>query len=151
MIYLGSDTSSKAIHAAAVNPDEELVALYKWSCDTKKTFPERFPELIKNFSDELSTINRIDFATIEASIFAQNRSVVGTLASVVGAVWAILVLQGIPTVRVDNNTWKKDVVGKGNVKKDEIKRFAEEKWGDKFPEQDYADAACIALWNKRRF
>ena len=115
------------------------------------TFPERFPELIKNFSDELSTINRIDFATIEASIFAQNRSVVGTLASVVGAVWAILVLQGIPTVRVDNNTWKKDVVGKGNVKKDEIKRFAEEKWGDKFPEQDYADAACIALWNKRRF
>ena len=76
---------------------------------------------------------------------------VSTLASVVGAVWAILVLQGIPTVRVDNNTWKKDVVGKGNVKKDEIKRFAEEKWGDKFPEQDYADAACIALWNKRRF
>ncbi len=46
---------------------------------------------------------------------------------------------------------EKDVVGKGNVKKDEIKRFAEEKWGDKFPEQDYADAACIALWNKRRF
>ena len=25
-----------------------------------------------------------------------------------------------------------------------------EKWGDKFPEQDYADAVCIALWNKRR-
>ena len=71
MIYLGLDTSSKAIHGAAVNPDEEIVALYKWGCDTKKSFPERFPELITNFSKEISTINNIDFATIEASIFAQ--------------------------------------------------------------------------------
>ena len=132
MIYLGLDTSSKAIHGAVINPNEELVSLYKWGCDIKKPFAERFPELITNFSNEISTINNIDFATIEASIFAQNRSVVSTLAGVVGAVWAILVLQGIPTVRVDNNT------------------FAEEKWGDRFPEQDYADAACIALWNKRR-
>lgn len=43
MIYLGLDTSSKAIHAAAVNPDEELVALYKWSCDTKKHFQKGSP------------------------------------------------------------------------------------------------------------
>ena len=29
-------------------------------------------------------------------------------------------------------------------------KYAIEKWGDNFPEQDYADAICIALWNKRR-
>jgi hypothetical protein len=26
--------------------------------------------------------------------------------------------------------------------------FAEKKWGKIFPEQDFADAACIALWAK---
>ena len=46
--------------------------------------------------------------------------------------------------------WKKQILGKGNVKKPDIKKFAIDKWGDVFPEQDYADAACIALWNKRR-
>jgi len=29
-------------------------------------------------------------------------------------------------------------------------KFAIDKWGDEFSEQDYADAVCIALWNKRR-
>ena len=45
---------------------------------------------------------------------------------------------------------EKFVVGKGNASKLEIKQYAIDKWGDRFPEQDYADAACIALWNKRR-
>tara|TARA_Y100000310_G_C20308095_1_gene634925 strand:- start:512 stop:685 length:174 start_codon:yes stop_codon:yes gene_type:complete len=52
---------------------------------------------------------------------------------------------------VDNRHWKKIVLGKGNLNKKAIKDFAVVKWGDVFPEQDYADAACIALWNKRRF
>jgi hypothetical protein len=26
-------------------------------------------------------------------------------------------------------------------------KYAIEKWGDNFPEQDYADAACIALYS----
>ena len=47
MIYLGLDTSSKAIHAAAVNPDEELVALYKWSCDTN--ISRKVPRVDKEF------------------------------------------------------------------------------------------------------
>ena len=29
--------------------------------------------------------------------------------------------------------------------------FAIDKWGDIFKEQDYADAACIALWGLRNF
>ena len=45
--------------------------------------------------------------------------------------------------------WKKIIVGKGNAKKSDIMAFAVSKWGDVFPEQDYADAACIALWRKR--
>ena len=49
MMYLGLDTSSKAIHGAVVNPEEELVCLYKWDCDTKKSFEL----LTKTFSGEL--------------------------------------------------------------------------------------------------
>ena len=50
---------------------------------------------------------------------------------------------------VDNTKWKKDIVGKGNASKKEIKEYAIEKWGEIFPEQDFADAACIALWAKQ--
>ena len=32
------------------------------------------------------------------------------------------------------------------MKKPDIMKFAQEKWGDVFVEQDFADAACIALW-----
>ena len=29
-------------------------------------------------------------------------------------------------------------------------KFAQEMWGDVFVEQDFADAACIALWCKEK-
>ena len=52
--------------------------------------------------------------------------------------------KGIEAIRVDNKHWKKEVISKGNASKTEIKNYAIDKWGDIFPEQDYADAACIA-------
>ena len=107
--------------------------------------------MIKGFSEELSTIDKVDFAAIEAAIFIQNPKATIAIANVVGAVWGFLLKEDISTTIIDNRRWKKIIIGKGNAKKDDIKAFAEEKWGDKFPEQDYADAACIALWNKRRF
>ena len=33
----------------------------------------------------------------------------------------------------------------------DIMKFAVEKWGDVFEEQDFADAACIALWGIQNF
>jgi len=50
---------------------------------------------------------------------------------------------------VDNRRWKKVIIGKGNASKSEIMDFSISQWGDQFPEQDYADAACIALWRRR--
>jgi Holliday junction resolvasome RuvABC endonuclease subunit len=50
---------------------------------------------------------------------------------------------------VDNRAWKKVIIGKGNASKSEIMDFAISQWGGVFSEQDYADAACIALWRKR--
>ena len=148
--FLGLDTSSRAIHGAVVDENEKLVNLYKWGSD-KKNAGERFPEIVVEFSNEMSKINIIDNAAVEAAIFVQNRKSLISLASIIGATWAVLVLNDIETSLIHHAEWKKEILGKGSLKKDAIMDFAIEKWGDKFPEQDYADAACIALWNKRRF
>ena len=150
MNYLGLDCSSLAVHGAIVNDKEELVSIHKWGSKLK-TFDSRFPEIIKEFSKELSKINQVEFASIEAAIFIQNPKTTIAIANVIGAAWAFLLEQSINTAIIDNRSWKKTIIGKGNSSKDDIKQFAIEKWGDKFPEQDYADAACLALWNRRRF
>lgn len=148
MRYLGLDTSSKAIHGVILDEQENLLSTHKVICNTKNPFKERFPELLTNFMNELWDIDAVtlDLALIEEPIFAQNRNVVRTLSEVVGAVWAILSIADVPTKLVDNGTWKKNIIGNGKSKKYDIMKYATEKWGDKFPEQDYADSACIALY-----
>tara|TARA_R110000824_G_scaffold100319_2_gene238613 strand:+ start:3818 stop:4276 length:459 start_codon:yes stop_codon:yes gene_type:complete len=149
MNYLGLDCSTLAVHGVLVASDESIVKQYKWS-SKKKTFEARFPEILLGFSGELSRINIIDKAAVEAAIFVQNPKTTIAIAHVVGAVWFSLLKRGmIESVRVDNKHWKKEIVGKGNASKKDIKDYAIDKWGDIFPEQDFADAACIALWNKR--
>jgi|TARA_B100000900_G_scaffold402567_1_gene408567 Holliday junction resolvasome RuvABC endonuclease subunit len=150
MKYIGLDTSSKAIHIVELDEDENLIKIYKADCNTKKSFKDRFPELMDNFARilvEEINIDTVNYAVIEEPIFAQNRNVVRTLSEVVGAVWGTLCLSDIPTALVDNGTWKKHILGSGKATKDDILKYAIEKWGDEFPEQDYADAACIALYS----
>ena len=150
MMFLGLDCSSLAIHGALLDDKEQVVTLYKWG-SSQKDFTNRFTEISVGYSEELSKIELIDVAAIEAAIFIQNPKTTIAIANVIGAAWAFLLARNIPTVIIDNRQWKKLIVGKGNASKEDIKNFAIDKWGEIFPEQDYADAACIALWNKRRF
>jgi len=149
MLYLGLDTSSKAIHGVVLDENENLINIYKATCNTKDSFKKRFPDLMDNFARVLIEeidIDTLDYVIIEEPIFAQNRNVVRTLSEVVGAVWGTVCLSDVPVSLVDNGTWKKSVLGSGKATKDAIMKYAIEKWGNKFPEQDYADAACIALY-----
>ena len=148
-MYLGLDCSTFAIHGAVVDTSEQLVALHKWSSKSKK-FEGRFPEILLGFSKDLSKIEVGEFSAVEAAIFIQNPKTTIAIAHVIGAVWLALLNVGIPSILIDNRRWKKFILGKGNASKIDIKNYAIAKWGDRFPEQDYADAACIALWNKRR-
>jgi len=148
-MYLGLDCSTFAIHGVIVDTSEQLVTLHKWSSKQKK-FEVRFPEILLGFSEDLSKIKVVEVAAIEAAIFIQNPKTTIAIAHVVGAVWLALLNVGISSILIDNRRWKKFILGKGNASKIDIKNFAVAKWGDRFPEQDYADAACIALWNKRR-
>ena len=155
-IYMGLDCSSKAIHSVWLDSQERILTQHKWG-SKKKDFDERFLDFGVDFWDDISKIKVIldngstIQATVEAPIYIQNPKATISIASVVGLVRFICFLSGITCDHLDNTKWKRDIIGKGNASKIEIKDYAINKWGNVFPEQDYADAACIALWNKRRY
>jgi len=155
-IFMGLDCSSKAIHSIVLNLDETILTSHKWASN-KKTFTERFPLLLKDFWEDISrmkvtlTSKQQIFATVEESIYIQNPRTTVQLASVVGCVKFGCYYNGLHLTGVNNRHWKKTVLGNGNASKQDIMKFAVEKWGDVFEEQDFADAACIALWGVQNF
>ena len=143
----GFDCSSKAIHLVTLDLDEVLISLDKFE-SKDKDYEVRFYEILDKF-EAYSGIIDISTAAIESAIYIQNAKATIAIASVVAGVKLQLHRSGTPFASVDNRAWKKVIVGKGNASKSDIMAFAISKWGDVFPEQDYADAACIALWRKR--
>ena len=143
----GFDCSSKAIHLSLLDKDENLVGLEKFE-SKDKDYEIRFYEILDKF-EAYSGIIDISTAAIESAIYIQNAKATIAIASVIAGVKLQLHRSGTPFASVDNRAWKKVIVGKGNAKKSDIMAFAVSKWGEVFPEQDYADAACIALWRKR--
>ena len=143
----GFDCSSKAIHLSLLDADENLVGMEKFA-SSDKNYEVRFYEILDSFEAYLGIID-ISTAPCDSAIYIQNAKATIAIASVVAGVKLQLHRSGTPFASVDNKVWKKIIVGKGNAKKSDIMAFAISKWGEVFPEQDYADAACIALWRKR--
>ena len=145
-MILGLDCSSRAIHGAVVDEDENLVMQFRTEKpDNKAEFNTRFLNIVDNFAKILSKIN-IEKAFVEAAIYIQNPKSTIEIARVVGGVQITCHKNRVPCQLVDNTKWKKEIVGKGNCSKTHIMEFAVDKWGDVFLEQDFADAACIALY-----
>jgi len=154
-VYVGFDCSSKAIHGVLLDTDGKLLHQQKWA-SSKDTYHERFLEITANFWADNSRIKTIlteskrILAAVEAAIYIQNPHTTLAIASVVGCVDFICNQSGFEVVLIDNRKWKKELLGKGNATKPDILKFAKDKWGDVFEEQDFADAACIALWRKQK-
>ena len=148
-IFMGIDCSSRAVHAVLVDEDEHVVGQGKWR-SSEPDFNVRFLEMMQKFNEDLSKIALIQEASVESAIFIQNPKSTMEIATVVGGVRLVCFQNGLQCIPVDNRHWKKHVLGKGNLNKKAIKAFTIEKWGDIFKEQDWSDAACIALWIKRR-
>ena len=145
-MILGLDCSSRAIHGAVVDENENLVMQFRTEKpNNKDEFNTRFLNIVDNFAKILSKIN-IEKAFVEAAIYIQNPKSTIEIARVVGGVQITCHKNRVPCQLVDNTKWKKEIVGKGNCSKTQIMEFAVDKWGDVFLEQDYADAACIALY-----
>ena len=153
MNYLGLDCSSKAVHGVIISEGEEIVSKLKFHSTPKDSFDNRLFQIFDNFSVYLANeleYNDIQCSAIEAAIYIQNARTTMEISGVVSVAKYLLHTKGILCYPVDNRSWKKQILGKGNAGKPDIKNFAVEKWGDIFPEQDYADAAGIALWAKRQ-
>ena len=149
--YVGFDCSSKAIHGVVMDSDFNIKFQKKWSSKAK-TFEERFPEITMSFWKDMSKIFISDsgkekaVVAIEQAIFIQNPKTTVEIANVIGCVRMACYMRSFDVVMVDNRKWKKEILGRGNAKKQEIMEYAVERWGKVFPEQDFADAACIAAW-----
>ena len=145
-MILGLDCSSRAIHGAVVDENENLVMQFRTQKpNNKDEFNTRFLNIVDNFAKILSKIN-IEKAFVEAAIYIQNPKSTIEIARVVGGVQITCHKNRVPCQLVDNTKWKKEIVGKGNCSKTQIMEFSVDKRGDVFLEQDFADAACIALY-----
>jgi len=143
-MILGLDCSSRTVHGVVLNDKEEIVTRFKTG-KYKEDFDIRFVKITDNFDGILSKI-KVEKAFVEAAIYIQNPKSTIEIARVFGGVQLTCNKYRTPCQLVDNTKWKKEVVGKGNCSKSDIMSFAIEKWGDNFEEQDFADAACIALY-----
>lgn len=148
--FLGLDCSSRAVHGVIIDHTGNLQDIHKWDSNYP-TFDERFPRFLQSFYDDLGiikeTFSNIRVA-IEAPIFIQNPKTTMQIAAVVHIAEFICYLWGIEYAPIQNKSWKKYVLEKGNATKQEIFDFANIFWEDAFKEQDHADAACIALWGR---
>jgi len=148
-VYMGIDCSSKAVHAVLVDAAETVIGQAKWG-SSEKDFNLRSLQIARKFAEDLSKIKICIEAAVEAAIFIQNPKSTMEIAGVVHGVRLLCDQNKIDCIPVDNRHWKKYILGKGNLNKQAIKEFTIDKWGDVFSEQDWCDAACIALWIKRR-
>jgi Holliday junction resolvasome RuvABC endonuclease subunit len=96
----------------------------------------------------------VDQVWIEDTIIGNNRKYSIGLAETKGAVMSELaqlrLLRGLDVRLVDNQTWKREVVGNGHASKDEIRDYIRVTHGAYAPlcgdDQDLYDAACIGLY-----
>ena len=146
MQYLGLDCSTKAIHGVWLDEEGNILAQRKWASKAKE-LEIRFFEILSDFDEDLSKITISTLIAVEAPIYIQNPRTTVALASVVAGVKYICHRLGFNCLLVDNKAWKRQVLQNGKADKGLIKQIAIEKWPDvKSEEQDFCDAACIALW-----
>jgi len=149
--YVGIDCSSKAVHVVVLDGKEQLIDKFKWESKLK-TADARFLDIVDQIYKNLSILKDTKLVCVEDFIWARNNPhATRTITAVIYSTIYFLHHYDIKANKVPIGRWKKESVGKGNASKDEVKLYAQSKWDkDTFDEQDYADAACIALYGLRK-
>ena len=150
--FIGVDTSKFKIHIAVLDENSKIFKLDMLASTEKKDI-ERMWELKNLFEDWLidfsnnNDVNVDDMVvTVEGSIMLQNPKTSFDIAKTINGIEMACCSIAAPCFEIQTTSWKKMVIGNGACKKEDIMKFAQTKWGKKvFSEQDYADAACIAL------
>lgn len=152
LYILGLDCSSYHIHGVVLDQFGKLQSLFK-VVSSKKDMDDRFIELTREFEEQLGTLNYAPLiAVIESAIYINNLKSTVSIAQVVAGAKLGLAQHKLDFYPIDNRVWKKYVLGSGKASKEQIMKFARQKWGaEHFSEQDYADAVCLAAWGVQRF
>ena len=127
-MYMGIDTSTKALHVVLLNEDGSIYSQTKITNKLKDLDARIF-----QMSDDLynfASIIKVTASAIEAAIFIQNPMTTIKLSAVVACAKYALHRAGLSIVPVDNRSWKKMIVGNGNAKKTDIMAHAKKVWGD---------------------
>jgi Holliday junction resolvasome RuvABC endonuclease subunit len=153
MTVIGIDPSSKKLALCVTYPGSEK-------------YPElhsiRLPEGILQatgaaFEEAFLCFQKYSDAAVYMEEPVVGRNVRSTIvqAQVGGAVMAAADRAGLPYFELVNNShWKKEVLGKGNAKKEEISFWLGEIWPEAYnlaqKDQDLIDASCINRYGVRR-
>lgn len=90
---------------------------------------------------------------MEAPVFGRNAFSTIVQAQVGGAVMAAAQNFGVPLHLVNNSSWKKRIIGKGNAKKEEVAEKLREIWLEAYAassgDQDLIDACAINRYGVR--
>jgi Holliday junction resolvasome RuvABC endonuclease subunit len=148
-IVIGVDPSTKAMHAVLTKDDSKPVMLVQQLNKVDK--PMAAADTFTWMHHVVTEYNQIGcevFVFIEIPVMGRaGAHAMLVIAQVVGAAAAAAHLAGAKVTLVNNQTWKKSSVGRGNCGKPEIRAWCKEAWPVAYAladgNQDLMDAAGI--------
>lgn len=154
MIHVGIDPSTEALACVALSGDEFSIRTYSLQ---GKDITARVGAAHKASHRMVDYFMRVLpaaplFVAIEAPVAVKGRQTLIKMSQVSGAVIAALVARDevFGIVQVPPSTWKKEVVGKGNVNKQQVGEWVRDEWPEfhrrSAGDQDALDASCIARY-----
>ena len=148
---MGIDCSKYKVHLVLLDEQSNIYNQFcvesKSKNDLQRTI--ELKEGVENFLLEKSCVEdptKIS-AYIETAIYINNIKTTNDIQRTIVSTQIACNSMGVSCNGVDNQSWKKIVLGNGKSNKEDIWNFAKNRWPDiHFVSQDYADAACIALY-----
>ena len=148
---LGIDCSTKAIHGVCLDENGDICKLYKILSGGSKDVDYNAMDMAADFESILENNGCKNMSLfIENPVYIQNVKTTNAIGNIVFAIKHIFFRMDSYFQGVAVTSWKKDILANGKADKKVIMEFAKAKWGKQITEQDFADAACIALYGLRR-
>ena len=157
MTLMGIDLGTRKVSTAVFGQGDlglSLQAAHTHEVPEQVSRPDQLLELARFVHDQ-ALFYEVGQVWIEDVIIGNNRKYSLQLAQVLGAVMASLATGRLvlDIRRVDNKTWKKEMVGNGNASKDMVRNYIVATYPDYAllcgDDQDRFDACCVGLYGLR--
>ncbi len=149
-IYIGIDPSLKKTGLVCIKEDGELVETTVVKTTAKDRPEERLPNIATKML-EFIVRNKPNMVGIEAPAYAKQSNKAHLLGALHFYLRIRLAEEGIGFEIVGPGTWKKAVLGKGNLHKDLILLETYKKYNISFSSDDLCDAYCIAKYVSQKY